>query len=155
MSIALRHVIVKEYYDGAISGIAARADSDSFLIFFAVAWDRDSWQRVFAMREVSPEIAMKLIALISSLETPRHPIWVLGSKCATAEFESQWRDMREAALDQVGWLLVESHDLIEVSQAVVLNDEQSLRITRAIRQQQISTISEEPLLSRFIKIAFD
>jgi hypothetical protein len=93
--------VIVDWYDGAVSGVATCAGSDTVYAFRLAAWDHDQHQRVFVLRSI-PRTALTELEAIFSPATGATPAWLVASRFASeAERDEAWR-RANAVLNRAG-----------------------------------------------------
>jgi hypothetical protein len=144
-------VIAREYYDGPIEGIGLRARDQATVFFRAVAWDGEQWSRVFAVATVRPDLVDRLRAQLSADEEPKEPFWLPGRATDADGVLAAWEAVRADAQQEKRWSLVESHDLVDVVQEMVVPNELILAVDRLVADEHPKDIDGGPMLSSLIR----
>ncbi len=146
-----RWVIAKDYYDGAMSGIALQTRDDVLIFFRVVGWDTEQWGRVFAITVVDNALGERLRALLAKLEPQREPFWLPGPQSTTPEVTTAWEDMLRAALETHQWRLVECHDLLGAVAEKMLPPAEAKCVAEMVRHEAVMDLQASPLLDEFLR----
>lgn len=139
-------IVVKDYFDGPMSGFAV-ADVPANVTFFqVVGWDAEHWQRIYAVTLVDQSLGKELVNALAELEEPRKPIWVLGPASVTPGTAASWEKLRQAAKRSSSWSLVHSHDLTDITGSIELSPAESKQAAAWISNETIAVLSSEELL---------
>lgn len=151
MSAFFEWVIAKEYHDGPMSGIGLRSHDRKIVFFAVVGWDAEQWQRVFAVAPINEHIAHQLCSMLEKLEQRRLPFWLPGPATNLSEVSTIWQAALTEALSIGRWVLVESHDLLDVVNEEVLSKAQSAAVSSLVENNAIRDIHSNDLLQSFIE----
>lgn len=144
--------LVFEYYDGPVEGIGL-LKTGSFVYFKLIAWDKDQWQRVFAVTSIPQELFRAVWDGFSCIEEPKTPIW-----CPTGDSKSEENTriaqdiekIRISAKNSEGWFLVESHDLIGKSVTADISSNEKNKINRFFESNGILDTNTAPIIHQAI-----
>jgi hypothetical protein len=143
-------IVIYDYYDGPMSGLAVAETSGQMAYFRAVAWDAEECQRVYAMTQVDSSLGRALVDGLTALEEPRRPVWAPGPASVTGETTAAWARLREAAQQSRDWTLVQSHDLVAIEGSIELSASESRHVAALAAGGTIATLASEDLLGEFL-----
>lgn len=69
-------IIVLDYYDGPISGVAQCARCDAAYVFQMLDWDEDQDIRTYSLSPLPSESFARLVQALTALGEPKWPVWV-------------------------------------------------------------------------------
>lgn len=143
-------VIAREFYDGPMTGIGLRARDRTKIFFRSVAWDSEQWIRVFAISPVKEGTVDSLQHALTAVEQSKKPFWFPGPATNTTEIVSAWDAVLTDAYESSTWSLVQSHDLLDAANEVILPAELVPEVIRLVQQGSVKEVDGKPLLSTFL-----
>lgn len=149
-----RSCLAIEYYDGPTAGIAFDA-GESAVYFALVGWDPEQWTRVFAVCDISGNVAQQVWADFERIDTPRRPLWApnCGENNQAMMLASEVVATLHKEIRAVqAWYLCESHNLIEGNiRRADLSAAEAQIVAERVDSKSVQTLTGKDLLTEFVQ----
>lgn len=105
-------LVIVEWHDGPVSGVAACSECSEEYAFKMLAWDREQRSRIFALAAAPPGSVAALVRIFAKAGEPKWPVWWPAMFPTEVDRSNAWVKAQEV-LDRTGeaQYLLESSDL--------------------------------------------